>query len=112
MVDFLTLVVIEPKFVVGPAVTGGTSSGTTKGGVTYNGPTLFKHNNKNWSKYMNKNNVSPFLGIPFNEDNDLINATEHILGLMFLSQKMGDMNSVSSRMIGQNCLLMALYQRI
>ena len=60
------------KFVVGPAVTGGTSSGTTKGGVTYNGPTLFKHNNKNWSKYMNKNNVSPFLGIPFNEDNDLI----------------------------------------
>ena len=60
------------KFVVGPAVTGGTSSGTTIGGVTYNGPTLFKHNNKNWSKYMNKNNVSPFLGIPFNEDNDLI----------------------------------------
>ena len=37
---------------------------------------------------MNKNNVSPFLGIPFNEDNDQSPATEHILGLMFLSQKM------------------------
>ena len=35
------------------------TSGTTKNGVTYEGPYLFKYNDNGWSSYMNKFAVSP-----------------------------------------------------
>jgi hypothetical protein len=43
---------------------GSTLSPTTvrkKGGATYSGPELFRFNHRRWSKFMNKNNVSPLL---------------------------------------------------
>ena len=43
------------------SVRTGVESGKNISGVTYSGPPLFNHNNKNWSDFMNRNNVSPFL---------------------------------------------------
>ena len=43
------------------SVRGGVESGKAIGGVTYEGPLLFNYKHKAWSKFMNRNNVSPFL---------------------------------------------------
>ena len=45
------------------------------GGVTYEGPSLFNFKHRLWSNFMNNNSVSPFLGIPLDEDNDTITGT-------------------------------------
>ena len=53
---------------------GATLSPTTvrkRDGVTYSGPDLIRHRNGSWSKFMNKNNVSPFLP-PLDEPNPSI----------------------------------------
>lgn len=50
---------------------GSTLSPTTvrkRDGATYSGPDLFRFNNRDWSKFMNKNNVSPLLP-PIDEEN-------------------------------------------
>ena len=39
-------------------IKGGLKSGASIGGVTYDGPLLFNHKNKSWSRFMNTNNVS------------------------------------------------------
>ena len=49
-------------------IKGGVTSGKQIGGVTYDGPVLFNGNNKNWSEFMNNNNVSPYLP-PLDVDN-------------------------------------------
>jgi len=53
---------------------GSTLSPTTvrkRDGATYSGPDLFRFNNRDWSKFMNKNNVSPLLP-PIDEENSSI----------------------------------------
>ena len=57
------------KFVIG--VPREQQSTKTQGGVTYSGPELFRHINKNWSEFMNNINVSPFLP-PLDVDNDAL----------------------------------------
>ena len=57
------------KFVVGDPIEQ--QSTKTRGDVTYSGPELFRHINKNWSKFMNNINVSPFLP-PLDVDNDAL----------------------------------------
>tara|TARA_R100000081_G_C4813349_1_gene172865 strand:- start:682 stop:2304 length:1623 start_codon:yes stop_codon:yes gene_type:complete len=53
------------------AVKGGQKIGR----VTYEGPALFNFKHRLWSDFMNNNSVSPFLGIPLDEDNDTITGT-------------------------------------
>ena len=50
------------------SATGGIQSGKQIGGVTYSGPVLFNHKNKNWSDFMNKSSISPYLP-PLDFDN-------------------------------------------
>jgi hypothetical protein len=68
------------SFVVGepipPApITGGLSGGTSKDGVTYEGPPLFAYKDNRWGEFMNTNSVSPFLP-PLNADNPEINGVK------------------------------------
>ena len=62
------------KFVVsgGPAVAVATQASPTQNGVTYSGPKIFKYNHPAWSKFMNRNNVSPFLPPLGAENPDII----------------------------------------
>ena len=61
----------KAKFTVGPGLSATTIR--KRDGVTYSGPELIRWNNGSWSKFMNKNNVSPFLP-PFDEINPGING--------------------------------------
>ena len=62
------------KFVVsgGPAVSVATQASPTQNGVTYSGPKIFKYNHPAWSKFMNRNNISPFLPPLGAENPDII----------------------------------------
>ena len=62
----------KAKFTVGPGLSATTIR--KRDGVTYSGPELIRHNNGSWSKFMNKNNVSPFLP-PLDENNPAINGS-------------------------------------
>ena len=57
------------KFKVGESLSPTTIR--KRDGVTYSGPDLIRHRNSSWSKFMNKNNVSPFLP-PLDEPNPTI----------------------------------------
>ena len=59
----------KAKFRVGQSLSATTIR--KKDGATYSGPDLIRHNNGSWSKFMNKNNVSPFLP-PLDEPNPAI----------------------------------------
>ena len=59
----------KAKFLVGATLLPSTVR--KRNGVTYSGPELFRFNHKRWSKFMNKNNVSPFLP-PLNSENSAI----------------------------------------
>ena len=59
----------KAKFTVGASLSPTTIR--KRDGVTYSGPDLIRHNNGSWSKFMNKNNVSPFLP-PLDEPNPAI----------------------------------------
>lgn len=59
----------KAKFTVGASVSPSTVR--KRNGATYSGPDLFRFNHKRWSKFMNKNNVSPFLP-PFDTENSAI----------------------------------------
>ena len=59
----------KAKFTVGPGLSATTIR--KRDGVTYSGPELIRHNNGSWSKFMNKNNVSPFLP-PLDDPNPAI----------------------------------------
>jgi hypothetical protein len=71
------------SFVVGepipPApITGGLSGGTSKDGVTYEGPPLFAYKDNRWGEFMNNHSVSPLLP-PLNADNPEINGVKTYL---------------------------------
>jgi hypothetical protein len=71
------------SFVVGepipPApITGGLSGGTSKDGVTYEGPPLFAYKDNRWGTFMNNHSVSPLLP-PLNADNPEINGVKTYL---------------------------------
>lgn len=59
----------KAKFTVGASLSPSTVR--KRNGATYSGPELFRFNHKRWSKFMNKNNVSPFLP-PFDTENSAI----------------------------------------
>ena len=59
----------KAKFRVGQSLSPTTVR--KRDGVTYSGPDLIRHRNGSWSKFMNKNNVSPFLP-PLDEVNPSI----------------------------------------
>ena len=59
----------KAKFTAGPGLSATTIR--KRDGVTYSGPDLIRHNNGSWSKFMNKNNVSPFIP-PLDEPNPAI----------------------------------------
>ena len=59
----------KAKFTVGASLSPTTVR--KRDGVTYSGPDLIRHRNGSWSKFMNKNNVSPFLP-PLDEPNPTI----------------------------------------
>jgi hypothetical protein len=59
----------KAKFTVGASLSPSTVR--KRNGATYSGPDLFRFNHKRWSKFMNKNNVSPFLA-PIDEENSSI----------------------------------------
>ena len=65
------------KFVVDEGETDtnleGLSGGTSKDGVTYEGPPLFSYKNNQWGKFMNNHSVSPFLP-PLDSENPEING--------------------------------------
>jgi len=61
-------------------VSGGIAGGTTKGGVTYQGPHLFHHIDKNWSPLFNSESVSP-IGSP---TQNLTVPNDNILGVKIL----------------------------
>ena len=53
----------------------GLSGGTSKDGVTYEGPPLFAYKDNRWGTFMNTDSVSPFLP-PLNADNSEINGVK------------------------------------
>lgn len=57
------------KFVVGNSIAPKTVRKLD--GATYSGPDLFRYNHGSWSKFMNKNNVSPFLP-PLDSENPAV----------------------------------------
>ena len=59
----------KAKFRVGQSLSPTTIR--KRDGVTYSGPDLIRHRNGSWSKFMNKNNVSPFIP-PLDEPNQAI----------------------------------------
>ena len=61
-------------------VSGGIAGGTTKGGVTYQGPHLFHHTDKRWSPLFNSESVSP-IGSP---TQNLTVPNDNILGVKIL----------------------------
>ena len=65
------------KFVVDDNQSGltGLSGGTSKDGVTYEGPSLFAYKDNRWGTFMNTDSVSPLLP-PLNADNPEINGVK------------------------------------
>ena len=65
------------KFVVDDNQSGltGLSGGTSKDGVTYEGPSLFAYKDNRWGTFMNNHSVSPLLP-PLNADNPEINGVK------------------------------------
>ena len=60
------------------SVRGGVESGKAIGGVTYEGPLLFNYKHKAWSKFMNRNNVSPFLPPLDSKNPDIIGTRTYV----------------------------------
>ena len=73
------------KFVVTAAtkVSGGVAGGTTREGVTYQGPHLFHFTHKLWGKVINKEGISP-IGSP---NQSLSEPNSNILGTKILTWK-------------------------
>lgn len=68
------------KFVIDDNQSGltGLSGGTSKDGVTYEGPPLFAYKDNRWGEFMNNHSVSPLLP-PLNADNPEINGVKTYL---------------------------------
>jgi len=73
------------KYVVGSATksAGGIAGGTTKDGVTYEGPHLFHYTDSRWGRVMNKEGVSPIAS----PGQSLSDPNENILGWKILTWK-------------------------